>query len=167
MHLFTTKDEEAKQRMLNKMMPEAMKARYFLFPIHQNFHWTILVLDIEEVSWKFYNSMRPRGTMTKYPHFNAANEVREVIEKCIKDENPISFTLINFNNRQRTSSTAHNKKTHRKLDCGILVCYIIRQYVFNNNIMPTFSKEECNQLRADMLTIFLTDQQVPQRQITD
>ncbi|CAL5325963.1 unnamed protein product [Camellia sinensis] len=74
-HLFTTKDEEARQRMLNKMMPEAMKARYILFPIHQNFHWTILVLDIEEATWKFYNSMRPRGTMTKDPHFNAANEV--------------------------------------------------------------------------------------------
>ena len=33
--------------------------------------------------------------------------------------------------------------------------------------MPSFSKEECNQLRADMLTIFLTDQQRAQRQIPD
>lgn len=74
-HLLTTKDEEARKRMLNKMMPEAMKARYLLFPIHQNFHWTILVLDIEEGSWKLYNSMRPRGAMAKDPHFNAANEV--------------------------------------------------------------------------------------------
>ena len=43
----------------------------------------------------------------------------------------------------------------------------MRQYVSNNNIMPTFSKEECNQLRADMLTIFLTDQQVAQQQMPD
>ncbi|CAL5405744.1 unnamed protein product [Camellia sinensis] len=78
-----------------------------------------------------------------------------------------SSTLINFNSRQRASSTAHNKKTRCKLDCGIIVCYIMRQYVSNNNIMPTFSKAECNQLRADMLTIFLTDQQVAQQQIPD
>ncbi|KAL7164049.1 hypothetical protein ACSBR2_040038 [Camellia fascicularis] len=56
-------------------MAEAMKARYLLFPIHQNFHWTILILDIEEGSWKFYNSMRRTGAMPKNPHFNAANEV--------------------------------------------------------------------------------------------
>ncbi|CAL5405743.1 unnamed protein product [Camellia sinensis] len=74
-HLLTTKDEETRKRILNKMMLEAMKARYLLFPIYQNFHWTILVLDIEEASWKFYNSMRPREAMAKDPHFNAANEV--------------------------------------------------------------------------------------------
>ncbi|CAL5398497.1 unnamed protein product [Camellia sinensis] len=76
-HLLTTKDEEARKRMLNKMMPKVMKARYLLFPIHQKFHWTILVLDIEEAAWKFYNSMRPRGTMAKDPHFNTTNEVRD------------------------------------------------------------------------------------------
>ncbi|CAL5332074.1 unnamed protein product [Camellia sinensis] len=117
--------EEAKQRMLNKMMPKAMKARYFLFPIHQNFHWTILVLDIEEASWKFYNSMRPRGTMTKDPHFNAANEVREVIEKYIKDENP---TLIHPDKFQQQTENVINspQQEDTSLDCGILVCYIIR-----------------------------------------
>ena len=119
---------------------------------------------------------------------------RKIIDKYIKDEKPTQ-TLINFNRRQRASSTAHNRKTRRKfinnktlllkkkatkpnyniliskyfcrLDCGIIVCYIMRQYVSKNNIMPTFSKEECNQLRANMLTIFLTDQQVAQRQIPD
>ena len=71
----TTKDEEARRRMLNKLMPEAMKERYLLFPIHQNFHWTILVLNIKEGSWKFYNSMKPMGATCKDPYFNVANEV--------------------------------------------------------------------------------------------
>ncbi|GMQ00841.1 hypothetical protein CsSME_00047735 [Camellia sinensis var. sinensis] len=152
--------------MLNKMMPEAMKERYLLFPIHQNFHWTILVLDIKEATWKFYNSIRPRGTMTKDPHFNAANEVREIIQKYIKDEYP---TLIRPDKFQQQTENVMNtpQQEDTSLDCGILVCYIIRQYVSNNNIMRTFSKEQCNQLRADMLSIFLTDQQVAQQQIPD
>ncbi|CAL5378856.1 unnamed protein product [Camellia sinensis] len=108
--------------------------------------------------------MRPRGTMTKDPHFNAANEVREIIQKYIKDEYP---TLIQPDKFQQQTKNVINtpQQEDTSLDCGILVCYIIRQYVSNNNIMPTFSKEQCNQLRADMLSIFLTDQQVAQRQI--
>ncbi|XP_028109996.1 ubiquitin-like-specific protease 1C [Camellia sinensis] len=117
-----------------------MKARYLFFPIHQNFHWTILVIDIEEASWKFYNSMRPRGAMPKDPHFNAANQVREIIEKYVKDEYQ---TLIHPDKFQQQTENIINtpQQENTSLDCGILVCYIIRQYVSNNNIMPTFSKE--------------------------
>ncbi|CAL5325608.1 unnamed protein product [Camellia sinensis] len=78
-HLLTTKDEESRKRMLNKMMPEAMKARYLIFPIHQNFHWTILVLDIEEV--------------------------REIIDKYIKDEKP---TLIHPDKFQQETESVIN-----------------------------------------------------------
>ncbi|CAL5365088.1 unnamed protein product [Camellia sinensis] len=158
--------DEARTRMLNKIMLEAMKARYLLFPIHQNFHWTILVLDIEEASWKFYNSMRPRGALPKDPHFNAANEVRQIIEKYIKHENPTLIHPAKF--EQQTDNVINSpQQDDTLLDCGILVCYIIRQYVSNKNIMLTFTKEECNQLRVDMLTVFLTDQQAAQRQIPD
>ncbi|CAL5334307.1 unnamed protein product [Camellia sinensis] len=117
-------------------------------------------------SWKFYNSMRPRGALPKDPHFNAANEVRQIIEKYIKHENPTLIHPAKF--EQQTDKVINSpQQDDTSLDCGILVCYIIRPYVSNKNIMPTFTKEECNQLRADMLTVFLTDQQAAQRQIPD
>ncbi|GMP85760.1 hypothetical protein CsSME_00038800 [Camellia sinensis var. sinensis] len=101
-----------------------MKARYLLFPIHQNFNWTILVLDIEEASWKFYNSMRPRGALPKDPHFNAANEVRQIIEKYIKHENPTLIHPAKF--EQQTNNVINSpQQDDTSLDCGILVCYII------------------------------------------
>ncbi|GMP97603.1 hypothetical protein CsSME_00045788 [Camellia sinensis var. sinensis] len=104
--------------------------------------------------------------MAKDPHFNAANEVREIIDKYIKDEKPTVIHPDKF--QQETESVISSpQQEDTSLDCGIIVCYIMRQYVSKNNIMPTFSKEECNQLRADMLTIFLTDQQVAQQQIPD
>ncbi|THG14400.1 hypothetical protein TEA_014838 [Camellia sinensis var. sinensis] len=67
---------------------------------------TILVLDIEEASWKFYNSMRPRGALPKDPHFNAANEVRQIIEKHIKHENPTLIHLAKF--EQQTDNVINN-----------------------------------------------------------
>ncbi|THG07494.1 hypothetical protein TEA_010401 [Camellia sinensis var. sinensis] len=95
-----------------------------------------------------------------------SNLKREIIDKYIKDEKP---TLINPDKFQQETESVINslQQEDTSLDCGIIVYYIMRQYVFKNNIMPTFSNEECNQLRADMLTIFLTDQQAAQQQIVD
>ncbi|GMP56261.1 hypothetical protein CsSME_00020813 [Camellia sinensis var. sinensis] len=104
--------------------------------------------------------------MAKDPHFNVANELREIIDKYIKDRKPTLIHPDKF--KQATESVINSpQQADTSFDYRIIVCYIMRQYVSKNNIMPTFSKEECNQLRADMLTIFLTDQQVAQRQIPD
>ena len=55
------------------MMLKAVKEIYLLFPIFNEKHWTLLVLDTENGSWKFYNSMRP-STETDN-HLNEANKV--------------------------------------------------------------------------------------------
>ncbi|CAL5335620.1 unnamed protein product [Camellia sinensis] len=139
-YIFTTSchDEAETNQLLNNMMLEAVKERYLLFPIFNEKHWTLLVLDTENGSWKFYNSMRP-STKTDN-HLNEANKVRKVIEKYLQHHNP-------------------------KL---IEVCYLImREYVCNKDIFPSLTKEECHQIRADIIDALLTNQQTDTQQIVD
>ncbi|KAI8572739.1 hypothetical protein RHMOL_Rhmol01G0223200 [Rhododendron molle] len=49
-----------RRKILERMMPQTASYRYLLFPIHFGYHWTLLVLDNEEGSWKFYNSVMER-----------------------------------------------------------------------------------------------------------
>ncbi|KAI8559615.1 hypothetical protein RHMOL_Rhmol04G0187200 [Rhododendron molle] len=49
------------------------------------------------------------------------------------------------------------QQSAESLDCGGVVCYIIQQYVKNDQIAESLSKEECDNMRATMLNAFLTD----------
>ena len=63
-----------RQKQINcwtKWWLEAVKERYLLFPIFNEKHWTLLVLDTENGSWKFYYSMRPSSEIDY--HLNEAN----------------------------------------------------------------------------------------------
>ncbi|CAL5388620.1 unnamed protein product [Camellia sinensis] len=138
-YIFTTSchDEAETNQLLNNMMLEAVKERYLLFPVFNEKHWTLLVLDTKNGLWKFYNSMRP-STETDN-HLNEANKVRKVIEKYLQ---------------------YHNLKL-------IEVCYLMREYVCNKDIFPNLTKEECHQIRANIIDALLTNQQTDTQQIVD
>ncbi|CAL5424434.1 unnamed protein product [Camellia sinensis] len=67
------------------IMP-SVKERYILFPIFNEKHWTLLVLDTKNGSWKLYNSMTPSTEADN--HLNEAKKVRKVIEKYLQHHNP-------------------------------------------------------------------------------
>ncbi|XP_028119558.1 uncharacterized protein LOC114317063 [Camellia sinensis] len=48
--------------------------RYLLFPLHHEYHWTIVVYDAKENMWKHYNSLRPRPGIHD-PHIDQAQEI--------------------------------------------------------------------------------------------
>ncbi|CAL5392707.1 unnamed protein product [Camellia sinensis] len=165
-YIFTTSchDEAETNQLLNNMMLEAVKERYLLFPIFNEKHWTLLVLDTENGSWKFYNSMRP-STETDN-HLNEANKVRKVIEKYLQHHNP---KLIEGNKFHEETEIAMNcpQQVDHSLDCGVIVCYLMREYVCNKDIFPNLTKEECHQIRADIIDALLTNQQTDTQQIVD
>ncbi|CAL5426733.1 unnamed protein product [Camellia sinensis] len=136
-YLFTTKDEAETNQLLNKLMLEVVKERYILFPIFNEKHWTLLVLDTKNGSWKLYNSMTPSTEADN--HLNEAKKVRKVIEKYLQHHNP-------------------------KL---IEVCYLMREYVCNKDIFPNLTKEQCQQIRVDIIDALLTNQQTDTQQIVD
>ncbi|CAL5329956.1 unnamed protein product [Camellia sinensis] len=49
--------------------------RYLLFPLHHDYHWTIVVYDAKDNLWKHYNSLRPR-TSIHDPHIDQAQEIK-------------------------------------------------------------------------------------------
>ncbi|CAL5416610.1 unnamed protein product [Camellia sinensis] len=57
--------------------------RYLLFPLHHDFHWTIVVYDAKDNLWRHYNSLRPR-TGIHDPHIDQAQEVRKYIENVVR-----------------------------------------------------------------------------------
>ncbi|KAI7990616.1 hypothetical protein LOK49_LG01G02977 [Camellia lanceoleosa] len=146
------------------MMLEAVKERYLLFPIFNEKHWTLLVLDTENGSWKFYNSMTP-STKTDN-HLNEANKLRKVIEKYLQHHNPKVIERNKFHEETEIAMNCPQQLDH-SLDCGVIVCYLMREYVCNKDIFPNLTKEECHQIRADIIDALLTNQQTDTQQIVD
>ncbi|KAF7135675.1 hypothetical protein RHSIM_Rhsim08G0213000 [Rhododendron simsii] len=71
-----------RKKILERMMPQTASYRYLMFPIHFGYHWTLLVLDNEEGSWKFYNSMMERTGVDA--HRKAAEQLKNQVESYWK-----------------------------------------------------------------------------------
>ncbi|GMP71710.1 hypothetical protein CsSME_00030009 [Camellia sinensis var. sinensis] len=146
------------------MMLEALKEKYLLFQIFNEKHWTLLVLDTENGSWKFYNSIRP--TIETDNHLNKANKVRKVIEKYLQHHNP---KLIEGNKFHEETEIAMNcpQQVDLSLDYGVIVCYLIREYVYNKDIFPNLTNDQYQQIRADIIDALLTNKQTDTQQNID
>ncbi|CAL5334300.1 unnamed protein product [Camellia sinensis] len=91
---------------------------------------------------------------------------RKVIEKYLQHHNP---KLIEGNKFHEETEIAMNcpQQVDHSLDCGIIVCYLMREYVYNKDIFPNLTKEECHQIRANIIDALLTNQQIDTQQIVD
>lgn len=86
MSLIAGKTPDERIGIFDKIMPKTSHYRFLLFPIHHFFHWTLLVLDNEEGTWKFYNSMRSRKGMID-ASFEAARQLKLQINAYYKHKN--------------------------------------------------------------------------------
>ncbi|KAH7865659.1 hypothetical protein Vadar_009442 [Vaccinium darrowii] len=151
LQMISAADDKKVKRIFDKAMTEnkAKTSRYLLFPIYHSQHWTLLVLDQTEGTWKFYNSIRPRIHGRDF-HCEEAARMQKCINAYLRNENQnLKDNITKVKNSPQQSVDS--------LDCGVLVCYIIRQYVKNEQVEESISKEQCDNLRAEMLTTFLTD----------
>ncbi|THG16859.1 hypothetical protein TEA_020593 [Camellia sinensis var. sinensis] len=72
--------------------------RYLLFPLHHDFHWTIVMYDAKDNLWRHYNSLRPRIGIHD-PHIDQAQEVKTKL---------ISYHLICLRREEITSNVFGN-----------------------------------------------------------
>ncbi|KAF7144315.1 hypothetical protein RHSIM_Rhsim05G0171300 [Rhododendron simsii] len=77
MDTIRNRDKDKVKAMLGKVMRKSVGARFLLFPILVQFHWTLLVLDKDEGYWKFYNSIKRRSG--KDEHCAATILLRQVV----------------------------------------------------------------------------------------
>ncbi|CAL5421559.1 unnamed protein product [Camellia sinensis] len=91
---------------------------------------------------------------------------RKVIEKYLQHHNP---KLIEGNKFHEETEIAMNcpQQVDHSLDYGVITCYLMREYVCNKDIFPNLTKEECHQIRVDIIDALLTNQQTDTQQIVD
>ncbi|KAH7845648.1 hypothetical protein Vadar_004356 [Vaccinium darrowii] len=95
--LIAGKTHEELNGIFGHMMCNTSTYRYLFFPIYNHFHWTLLVLDNKEGTWKFYNSLCPRASVDH--NLESAKIVKIAVDNyfkgnsgglfCIQDCQPI------------------------------------------------------------------------------
>lgn len=153
--LIAGKAGDESTKILKHMMTRTSRYRYLLLPINHLFHWTLLVLDTEEGTWKFYNSMRPRkGIMDA--SLEAARQLKIQIDTYDKSKTSGIFSTQDCEEIEQVVDSP--QQAPGSLDCGVIVCYIIRQYFRNEEVGSKLPKSECRRMRADILHTFLNDE---------
>ncbi|KAG5538895.1 hypothetical protein RHGRI_019441 [Rhododendron griersonianum] len=141
-----------RKKLLERMMPRTASFRYLMFPIHFGYHWTLLVLDNEEGSWKFFNSMMERTGVDA--HCKAAEQLKNQVESYWKSTRDGLLTTQDCEPIVTVQDCPQQEDS--SLDCGVIVCYIIRQYYRNEEIVPILRKAACHKIRSEIVKAFLS-----------
>ncbi|KAI8026107.1 hypothetical protein LOK49_LG02G00499 [Camellia lanceoleosa] len=130
--------------------------RYLHFPICKDSHWTLVVYDNEDGSWKHFNSMRMRSGIVDVHYIEALslkNIVSEVQRQTMGNDSidtqeyyPPLESVVDYP-QQRPES----------LDCAIIVCVVMRQYVRHVDVSKSLHGGNCSVLRVIMVKTFVND----------
>ncbi|KAL8518012.1 hypothetical protein ACS0TY_009342 [Phlomoides rotata] len=120
-------------------------------------HWTILILDLKQLQWSFYNSMRPRkGSVDN--HLKGAFYMVEYVENKLGE----IFKIKNPHHRfcrgliKQPESVACLQQYPGTLDCGVIVCLQIELTLLRTQKKTgTLSKNKAAEYRARMVNWFV------------
>ncbi|KAG5564092.1 hypothetical protein RHGRI_000314 [Rhododendron griersonianum] len=141
-----------RKKVLENMMPRTASYQYVMFPIHFGYHWTLLILDNEEGSWKFYNSMMERTGVDA--HCKAAEQLKNQVESYWKNARGGLLTTQDCEPIVTVQDCPQQEDS--SLNCGVIVSYIIRQYYRSEEIEPTLRKAACHKMRSEIIKAFLS-----------
>ncbi|KAI8007718.1 hypothetical protein LOK49_LG07G03229 [Camellia lanceoleosa] len=139
--------------------------RYVHFPLCKNSHWTLVVYDTEDGSWKHFNSMRTRSGIVDVHYIEALslkNIVSEVQRETMGND---SIDTQEYDPPLESVVDCPHNVPNRKhififpttLDCAIIVCAVIRQYVRHVEVRRSLHGGNCSVLRAIMAKSFVND----------
>ncbi|KAI8554875.1 hypothetical protein RHMOL_Rhmol05G0130900 [Rhododendron molle] len=146
------------KRILDKMMPKAVHATSLLFPIIHQFHWTLLVLHKDEGKWLFYNSLSKGNRKDLY--CETTNNLRKLIANYINSHSKSSAGIgigIGIGNTVHIEQFSSQQPVGF-VECGVVVIFLMKQYLMNQERSKVLSIEECRKTRAEMILAFLSDQ---------
>ncbi|KAG5560023.1 hypothetical protein RHGRI_003340 [Rhododendron griersonianum] len=148
------KDQERRRDIIKEQWESGLHYRYLHFPIHHKFHWTLLVHDKNEGTWKHYNSLRPsKGT-------DGHCKVATLMKKCICDYlESINSEL--FQSQKPSGKVESVKDAPQQgvgtFDSGVVVCNNMKQYFQHGSINSILPSKALDNLRVEMVTQFLND----------
>ncbi|KAI8536699.1 hypothetical protein RHMOL_Rhmol10G0277000 [Rhododendron molle] len=142
-------NQESANRALNAVSSKILYNRTILFTIYGSSHYTLLELDTIDQEWRFYNSLRREGRRDKYCEAtaNLRKNVTNYINQRCKKKIKTSAKLVENAPQQEPGS----------VDCAVVVAYIIRQKLMKKPIQSNLTKQQCLQMRADIVQAFFTD----------
>ncbi|CAL5341723.1 unnamed protein product [Camellia sinensis] len=135
--------KDVRDRYLALRAPHALKARYIQFLIHLDNHWTLMVYDTEERFWLHYNSMEPRRGREDKHYWEASLLMGTVETQDLVKE----LLVVDYCPQQKPDSN----------DCGIIVCFIMKQLVRHLDVDKSMEEESCRTMRAGMVKSFVND----------
>lgn len=153
-------DVRAMEKFVRTNASVASDCRFIHFPMCHDGHWTLVVYDTEDGTWKHYNPMRQSGDRADV-HHNVATLLKERVTNVMKqtlrefglDEQSI---LANFSSSLEAVTKCPQQKPGT-LDCGVIVCAIMRQYVHRCDIERSLKGTNCIILCANMVKAFVND----------
>ncbi|CAL5433957.1 unnamed protein product [Camellia sinensis] len=154
-----------RNKLIDVHIKEYQGQRFLIFPIHDNFHWTIVMYDVKENVWRHYNSLRPKEGIYD-PHIDKAQILRDYITALVHNIGPSSPLWTNLSS-QNTSKTIISvdicpQQASNSVDCGPAVCCIMRAHVYREDIVSSLDRFEWCQIRDLLVHLFLNHRKTVQ-----
>lgn len=127
------------------------------------YHWTLLLYDIKEETWKHYNSL----TKKKDPYLADAITVKKYIEAFMQfkltdkpnfrlSSSPIVFEAQMFN-APIISAEKAPQQLATSVDCGIVVCHIISELASQRQVPISMNQDAVQKFRVHLVSRFFSD----------
>ncbi|KAI8020286.1 hypothetical protein LOK49_LG04G03587 [Camellia lanceoleosa] len=148
--MIKSEDVRAREKFVRTNVSEVTDCRFIHFPMCHDGHWTLVVYDTEEGTWKHYNPMRRAWDRVMF--------ITDVATSLTLREFGLDEQSIraNFNSTLEAVTKCPQQKPGT-LDCGVLVCAIMRQYVHRADVERLLHGSDCIILRANMVKAFVND----------
>ncbi|KAI8010832.1 hypothetical protein LOK49_LG06G01172 [Camellia lanceoleosa] len=149
----------SRTKYLNVHTKVARGSRYTVYPIYYANHWTVMVHDSDSGDWKHYNSLRPRRGV-RDEHYNEALKVKQWVSEhhnnFVKPRIGNQYVEAEDFNGKLTSVVDCPQQAPESSDCGIFVCFIIRQHIRGAEVDNTMDGLTPTTMRAAMVDMFLS-----------
>ncbi|KAI8009779.1 hypothetical protein LOK49_LG06G01153 [Camellia lanceoleosa] len=151
------KDVRVMEVYVRRNVSVGSEFRYIHFRMCHLGHWTLVVYDTEDGSWKHFNPMRQRGDRADMHHNEAKERVSVAMKQSLRefglDEHNIEANFC----QPLESVTKCPQQKPDSLDCGVLVCAIMRQYVYQGDVEWSLQGSNCSVLHANMVKALIND----------
>ncbi|KAL6571012.1 hypothetical protein OROGR_000562 [Orobanche gracilis] len=127
--------------LINNHLEGSLGNDVLLFPLNtkgsgritreSGFHWTLLMLDVRNFKWHFFNTIRVRTDKTVDVHLRRSEKVMMYVEDKMKEFYKAMRVDHPFldNTFTKTEVAECIKRVETSVDCGVIVCVHIENAI--------------------------------------
>ncbi|KAL6525533.1 hypothetical protein OROHE_015840 [Orobanche hederae] len=131
----------ALRTLIDNRLEGSLQDDVLLFPMNtkgtgrmardSGFHWTLLMLDVKNFSWRFFNTIRGRTDKTVDVHLRRSEKVMMYVEDKMKEFYKAMRVDHPFldNTFTKTEVAECIQQVDTSVDCGVIVCVHIENVI--------------------------------------